>query len=59
MPERSIDDMKRDGEAYIASSGVALKFDLEDTEVDWNKSFTWNDCEMIVDRYADEVHPQI
>jgi hypothetical protein len=48
--------MKRAGESYSVTSGVELKFDVEeDQDFDWNESFNWTDTEAVVTRYVDEV----
>ncbi len=50
--ERSLDDMKLQGAKYSQSSGVELKYDSDEDDVDWNKPIAWTDDIGIVKRYA-------
>ena len=52
--ERSVEDMKRDGEAYSVSSGVGLKFDAAESAEDAALlgKITWENEEHIVIRYV-------
>ena len=48
----TIEDMIVEGAKYSQSSGVELKFDSHEDEVNWTRVISWEDEDEIVKRYV-------
>jgi hypothetical protein len=57
--QRTIESMKKDGEQFVQSAGVELKFDGDDSPIDWEKSFSWSDTPAIVDRCMNKYRNRV